>query len=98
MTDGGTLTGGEVFARCAAGTFDGIRLDSEGRIWAAAGDGLQCFDPDGTLLGKLQVPETVANLTFGGPQRNHIFICATSSVYSLMVNVTAAVPAVPARP
>ena len=67
VTDDGTgLTGGDVFARCEVGTFDGIRLDSDGRVWAAAGDGLHCFDPDGTLLGKLHVPEIVANLTFGG--------------------------------
>jgi gluconolactonase len=82
------LTGGGVFASCDAGTFDGVRLDDRGRIWAAAGDGLHCFDPDGTLLGKLHVPEVVANLTFGGQQRNHLFLCATSSLYSLRVNCT----------
>jgi len=90
-----TLAGGDVLATCTAGTFDGVRLDHGGRIWAAAGDGLHCLDPDGTLIGKLLVPETVANLTFGGPRRNRLFICATSSLYSIMVNVTAAVPARP---
>ena len=91
VTDDGTgLTGGEVFARCEVGTFDGIRLDSEERVWAGAGDGLHCLDPDGTLLGKLHVPEIVANLTFGGPQRNHIFMCATSSLYSIRVTVRGA--------
>ena len=91
VTDDGTgLTGGDVFARCEVGTFDGIRLDSDGRVWAAAGDGLHCFDPDGTLLGKLHVPEVVANLTFGGAQRNQIFMCATSSVYSIRVSVRGA--------
>jgi gluconolactonase len=88
VTDGGGLSGGAVLATCDAGTFDGLRLDSAGRIWAAAGDGLHCFDPDGTLIGKLRVPETVANLTFGGPKRNRLFICATSSLYSIMVKVT----------
>jgi gluconolactonase len=81
------LTGGEVFATCDAGSFDGIRLDDAGRIWAAAHDGLHCFDPDGTLLGKLHVPEIVSNLTFGGPKRNDLFITATSSVYSLRLNL-----------
>jgi gluconolactonase len=91
VTDDGTgLTGGDVFARCEVGTFDGIRLDSDGRVWAAAGDGLHCFDPDGTLLGKLHVPEVVANLTFGGAQRNQIFMCATSSVYAIRVSVRGA--------
>ncbi|MGO1056359.1 SMP-30/gluconolactonase/LRE family protein [Crossiella sp. CA198] len=86
VRDNGTLAGGEVFADCGAGNPDGIRLDELGRVWLAAGDGLHCFDPDGTLLGKLRVPEVCANLTFGGPKRNHLYICATSSVYSLRVN------------
>ena len=83
---GGRLSGGEVFATCNAGSFDGIRLDDVGRIWAAAHDGLHCFDPDGSLLGKLHLPEIVSNLTFGGPKRNDLFITATSSVYSLRLN------------
>jgi gluconolactonase len=85
-----TLAGGTVLATCGTGTFDGVRVDSGGRIWAAAGDGLHCIDPGGALLGKLRVPETVANFTFGGPKRNRLFICATSSLYSVMVNVTGA--------
>jgi gluconolactonase len=84
------LTGGEVFATCDAGSFDGVRLDDAGRIWAAAHDGLHCFDPDGTLLGKLHIPEIVSNLTFGGPKRNDLFITATSSVYSLRLNLCGA--------
>jgi gluconolactonase len=90
VTDDSTLTGGRVFATCDAGNFDGIRLDASGRIWAAAADGLHCFDPDGTLLGKLRIPEVVANFTFGGAKRNHLFICATSSLYAILVNFTAA--------
>jgi gluconolactonase len=85
-TDSGPLSGGEVFATCDAGTFDGIRLDDTGRVWAAAHDGLHCFDPDGTLLGKLRFPEIVANLTFGGPKRNILFVCASTSLYSIRVN------------
>jgi gluconolactonase len=90
VTGAGGLAGGEVFARCEAGTFDGLRLDSDGRVWAAAADGVHCFHPDGTLLGKLRVPETVANLAFGGPRRNQLFLCATTSVYSLRLTVTGA--------
>ena len=56
------------------------------RLWAAAHDGLHCFDPDGTLLGKLRFPEIVSNLTFGGPQRNHLFVTASTSVYTVRVN------------
>jgi gluconolactonase len=82
----GSLTGGGVFATCDAGTFDGLRFDDAGRIWVAAHDGVHCFDPDGSLLGKLLIPEITANLTFGGPKRNQLFICASSSLYSIRVN------------
>ncbi|MGR6316886.1 SMP-30/gluconolactonase/LRE family protein [Micromonospora soli] len=88
VTEKGTLRGGDVFATCDAGSFDGIRLDDAGRVWAAAHDGLHCFDPDGTLLGKLHLPEVVANFTFGGPKRNELYICASSSLFSLRVNIS----------
>jgi gluconolactonase len=90
QVDDGKLSGGEEFATCDAGSFDGVRLDSALRVWVAAHDGLHCFDPDGTLLGKLRVPQIVSNLTFGGPKRNHLFITATTSVYALRVNINGA--------
>ena len=90
VVDGAALSGGEVFATCDAGTFDGLRLDAEGRLWAAAHDGLHCFAPEGTLLGKLHVPEVTSNLVFGGPRRNHLFITATTSVYAIRLNVNGA--------
>jgi gluconolactonase len=88
VADDGTLDGGKIFAECDFGKFDGIRLDSAGRVWAAAWDGLHCFHPDGTLLGKLLLPEPVANLTFGGRKRNHLFITAGRSLYTLRVTFT----------
>ncbi|WET77542.1 SMP-30/gluconolactonase/LRE family protein [Amycolatopsis sp. QT-25] len=87
--DEGRLSGGEIFATCDAGGFDGVRLDAAGRVWAAAHDGLHCFAPDGTRIGKLRVPEVCSNLTFGGPRRNDLFITASSSVYTLRVNFSA---------
>ncbi|WP_326837083.1 SMP-30/gluconolactonase/LRE family protein [Amycolatopsis rhabdoformis] len=90
VTPRGTLTGGEEIARCRQGTFDGLRLDDEGRLWVATGGGVDCFDADGTLLGGLKVPETVANLVFGGPKRNILYLCATTSLYSIMLSVTGA--------
>jgi gluconolactonase len=84
----GTVSGGRVFADCTVGLFDGFRLDDEGRIWTSARDGIHCYDPDGTLIGKVRVPEITANCVFGGPKRNILYICATSSLYAvrLMVN------------
>jgi gluconolactonase len=86
----GKLTGGDVFATCTAGFFDGFRFDESGRIWAGAADGVHCYDTDGTLIGKVRVPETVANVVFGGPKRNRLFICGTTSLYSVMLMVNGA--------
>lgn len=80
-----SLSGGEVFAECSNGFFDGFRLDDAGRIWTSAFDGVHCYDPDGTLIGKIRIPEIVANVTFGGPKRNRIFICGTTSLYAVYV-------------
>jgi gluconolactonase len=88
----GRLVGGEVFAPCVAGMFDGIRLDAAGRVWAATHEGVHCFDPDGTLIGKLLFPDVVSNLCFGGPKRNRLFVTATTSVYSWLLTTDGAAP------
>ena len=90
VAEDGSLSGGEVFCVCDAGLFDGFRLDSEGRIWSSAGDGVHCFLPDGTLIGKIKVPETVANIVFGGPKHHRLFIAATTSLYAVMLPVNGA--------
>lgn len=83
----GGLTDFGTFATCSAGLFDGFRLDRAGRIWTSAGDGVHCYDPDGTLIGKIRVPEVVSNVTFGGPKRNRLFITATTSLYAVYLTV-----------
>lgn len=88
----GVLSDDRLFAKCSAGNFDNIRFDTAGRLWVAAiGDGVHCYDGDGTLLGKIRVPEPVANITFGGSRRNCLFIAATTSIYALLTSVTGAV-------
>lgn len=88
--DGRTLSGGEVFATCPAGLYDGLRVDVHGHVWLSAGDGVHCHAPDGALLGRIVVPETVANLCFGGAKLNRLFICATTSLYAVYLNTRAA--------
>ena len=90
VVDGRSLTGGDVFATCDAGMFDGFRLDEQGHLWTSAFDGIHCFHPDGTLLGKIRVPEKVANCCFGGPKRNRLFITATTSLYAVYLNANGA--------
>jgi gluconolactonase len=79
----GDLGGGEIFATCTAGAFDGIRVDTGGRVWGAAADGIHCHDPDGTLIGKVRIPELCANITFAGAKRNRLMICGTTSLYAV---------------
>ena len=88
--DGASLAGGEVFATCPTGLYDGLRIDVHGNLWLSAGDGVHCHASDGTLLGKVLVPEAVANLCFGGPKLNRLFICGTTSLYSVYLNTRAA--------
>ncbi|TLS46251.1 SMP-30/gluconolactonase/LRE family protein [Streptomyces montanus] len=92
VRDDGTLSPGEVFAEGREGVhFDNIRFDDEGRLWVAAlDDGVHCYAPDGTLIGRLLIPETVSNIAFGGPKNNRMFITATTSLYSLVMSVTGA--------
>ncbi|MBP1316077.1 MULTISPECIES: SMP-30/gluconolactonase/LRE family protein [Herbaspirillum] len=91
VVEGATLKGGEVFATIDPGLADGFRLDAQGNIWTSAGDGVHCYAPDGTLLGKILIPEVVSNVVFGGPRGNRLFITATTSLYAVYLAVNGAV-------
>jgi len=84
--DGSALSNERIFHAVSPGFADGFRCDEEENIWTSARDGVHCISPEGELLGKIYVPECVANLTFGGAARNRLFICATSSLYSIFLN------------
>ena len=85
-----TLSEGEVIAECTEGVFDGFRFDRDGRIWTSAADGVHCLNAQGELIGKVHIPEMVANVCFGGPKLNRLFICGTTSLYSVYLNVNGA--------
>ena len=87
QADGKTLGKSKLFADCTAGLFDGFRVDEAGRIWTSAADGVHCYDADGTLIGKLRIPELVSNVCFGGAKLNRLFICGTTSLYSAYLAV-----------
>ena len=86
VEDGRRLTGGDVFATSTAGLFDGFRFDETGHIFTSAADGVHCINPAGELIGKIKVPEVVANVAWGnGIKRNRLYICGTSSLYATYV-------------
>ncbi|WP_313602562.1 SMP-30/gluconolactonase/LRE family protein [Rhizobium sp.] len=83
VVDGRKLANSREYCTIDTGLPDGFRVDVYGNIWTSAGDGVHCFGPDGKLLGKILIPQTVANVTFGGPRRNRLFITATRSLYAV---------------
>jgi gluconolactonase len=84
--DGRRLSNGRIFHIVDRGAADGLRLDQDGNVWSSAGDGVHCIAPDGTLLGKIKVPFTVSNLTFGGRNRSRLFICASQTLFAIYTN------------
>jgi gluconolactonase len=78
------------------GTPDGLRVDVDGNLWVGWGmgqeglDGVAIFNAAGKPIGRIDLPERCANLCFGGRHRNRLFMCASTSVYSLFVNTQGA--------
>jgi gluconolactonase len=84
--DGATLTSGDIFHKVEPGACDGMRVDEDGNIWSSAADGVHCISPAGELLGRIFVPQLVANLTFGGRAKNRLFICGSTTLYAVFLN------------
>ena len=96
VVDGVRLKNGRQFASLSPGSSDGIRCDVDGNVWSAAGwagegyNGVHVFAPDGALIGKIHLPETCANLCFGGAKRNRLFMAASQSLYAVYVETQGA--------
>jgi gluconolactonase len=99
--NGTTLSGKRVFTdmkvdgvQCSP---DGMRADAFGNLWCSSNAplgyaGVLVFAPDGKLLGRIRLPEICANLAFGGPKHDHLFMTASQSLYLLRVAVQGAAP------
>jgi gluconolactonase len=78
------------------GTPDGLRVDVDGNLWIGWGmgeaglDGVSIFNADGRPIGRIDLPERCANVCFGGRHRNRLFMCGSTSLYSLFVNAQGA--------
>jgi len=86
VIDGRRLANPRVFAVVNPGLADGFRIDARGWLYTSSADSVQVYHPDGTRLASIAVPEKVGNLTFGGPARDELFICASSSLYRIRLN------------
>ena len=93
--DGKTIRNGKRFAQLSVpgggrSFADGIRCDADGNIWCGAPPGVQVLASTGDLLGIIRLPETCANLCFGGLKRNRLFMAASQSLYSVYLDTRGA--------
>jgi gluconolactonase len=79
---------------------DGVRCDVDGNVWCSSNagravgySGVTIWTPQGKLIGRIRLPEVCANLCFGGPKRNRLFMAASQSLYAVYVNTQGAGPA-----
>jgi gluconolactonase len=92
VVDGSRLAGKRRLVEAGPGTPDGLRVDVDGNLWVGWGmgeeglDGVEVFSPAGQRIGRIDLPERCANLCFGGRHRNRLFMCGSTSLYSLYVN------------
>jgi gluconolactonase len=89
------VANGRVLVDCGVGIPDGLRCDTDGNLWCGWGggegeDGVAVFNPAGTLIGRILLPERAANVCFGGARRNRLFMAASQSLYALYVNAQGA--------
>ena len=76
---------------------DGMKVDVEGNIYSAGPGGVVILSPEGKHLATLLIPERVANVAWGGPDRKTLYICASSSVYRVKLSI-AGEPIVQTKP
>jgi gluconolactonase len=97
VVDGSKLANGRKLINCTPEeTPDGFRVDADGNLWCGWGmgsaelDGVRIFNLQGQPIGHISLPERAANVCFGGPKRNRLFMAASHSIYALYVNTQGA--------
>jgi gluconolactonase len=78
---------------------DGMRCDVEGNVWVSSNagravgyNGVTVWNPAGKLIGRIRLPEVCANIAFGGPKRNRLFMAASQSLYAVYTSTQGAGP------
>lgn len=91
VLDDGNLTGGAIWAELpkdGPGVPDGMRMSANGLLWCTGPQGLLAYDNRGALVGRITIPEVAANLAWGGPTRNDLYITATTTLYRIRGNAS----------
>ncbi len=66
---------------------DGMKVDVQGNIYSAGPGGVVILSPEGKHLATIVMPERVANVAWGGPDRKTLYICASTSVYRVRLSI-----------
>jgi gluconolactonase len=93
--DGGKAVRGKQFVQLKApdgrvSYADGIRCDTDGNLWCGTPEGVMVVATEGKIIGLIRLPETCANICFGGAKRNRLFMAASQSLYSVYVGISGA--------
>ena len=92
----GSTTNGRVFADMSSdepdGVPDGMKVDSAGRVYSTGPGGCWVFEPDGTQMGTIRLPEIPANCAWGGEDYRTMFFTARTSVYTLRMKTAGISP------
>jgi gluconolactonase len=83
VAGGPFLSNRRVFAFAAVGIPDGIKCDVYGNVYSGCGDGVEVWNTAGTLIGRIMVPEGVANFCFG--KEGEMFLCAEQKLWRLQM-------------
>ncbi|MCI0491175.1 MAG: SMP-30/gluconolactonase/LRE family protein, partial [Blastocatellia bacterium] len=83
------LTNDRLFAAVTPGIPDGLKTDSEGRVYSSSATGVQVFNLDGELIGEILAPG-VANFTFGGPENNVLYMMADTVIWAAGIQAVGA--------
>ena len=75
----------EIFIEIENGFPDGMTVDTNGNLFVCDPNGMKIhiFDPSSEKLGHIDIPERVANCTFGGHNKSDLYITASTSLYKL---------------
>jgi gluconolactonase len=90
VVGGQDLANPRVFVVVNPGLSDGFRVDVHGFVYTSSEDSVQVYHPDGTRIARIPVPEKVGNLCFGGEAGNELFVCASTSLYRIVLNTLGA--------
>lgn len=92
VASSGGLANGRIFAELRddsrPGVPDGLKCDERGNLWVTGPGGIWVFDPDGEILGFVEMPEVTANLNWGGSDWSELYITASTSIYRLGTSVS----------